>query len=727
MDGQETESSRVKRWRPSGLLSKGMPRPRPFRTRRRLLLFFWIMLLVKAAGLPALASGGPPVQVLLALDTSGSMKTSDPRRLLPQAATLLINLLEEQDCLGLLKFDETPVLLSEPAPLHRAHRRRCLRVLAQLAPRGRYTDIPATLEAGLRTFGPPSSTPRALVLISDGQIDLDPEKGDHEAAITRLHREILPACQKARIAIFSVAFTAKSDEKLLGDLAAATNGAFLLVEKASDLHRALVWIYEKLKQPQLAPVIDHSFLIDATVDEAVLIASRQTPDRPVELTDPLGVKVTPKDVSSQVRWFATPAFDQVTISRPTPGFWRLGRIAEGEGKVVLYTGLTLTCPHLPEEVGSDEELVVGAAVCEQGRPVTEAQLLDQATFEATLISEAGKAYKVKLAEPPAELKEFWPPGARVGRFPALETPGSARLNVRVQGPTFRRERHFFIRVASPWYGKKTAGGPVGHSRTFTFYPSHREPLLDLHGWLSLRPASGGLGVQMFGLPAHGTFSLALPEQAELKPLAVDLRLRGRTPSGRPVFIRPALSPLEPDLPASGSATLPSRRAAGRIAAKFQRLRYRLPGLSAIPYKVWLLSGLLALAGLLAGVAWLALRGRLNLGWLKRLTMAFTTAGGKSKEQELMLLARVETLLREKAALEARLEEMEERLRRVAAENAELQQKLERQSQRFQEKSQLIKKLEQKLKEAEQEAKAVQEEYMALFARSQEDKRVLKKG
>lgn len=727
MVAQETESSRLKRLRPSGLLSgRGMPGPRTSKAGRLLLLSFWVMFLIKTADLPALASGGPPVQVLLALDTSGSMKTNDPRRLLPKAAALLVNLLEEQDCLGLLKFDETPVPLSELAPLHQAHRRRCLQGLAQLAPRGRYTDIPATLEAGLRLFGPPSSMPRALVLISDGQIDLDPEKGDQESAVTRLHREILPAYQKAHIAIFSVAFTAESDQRVLADLAAATRGSFLLVEKASDLHRALVWIYEKLKQPQLAPVMDHSFLIDAAVDEAMLIASRKTPDRPVELTDPLGVKITPKDTFPQVRWFATPVFDLVTISRPTPGFWRLGRIAEGEGKVILYTDLTLACPHLPEEVGGDEELMVGAAVCENGRPVTDAQFLGQTTFEAALVSPAGKAYGVKLAEPPEDLEEFWPPGARVGRFPPLETPGTAQLKVRVQGPTFRRERHFSIRVASPWYETKTVGGPQGHSRTLIFYPSRREPLLDLRGWLSLRPASGGLGVQRFKLPAHGTFSLALPGLPELKALTVDLQLRGRTPSGRPVFLRPIVSPLAPDMSASGSAPLSIRGNAGRVATKLRNFLQGRPGPGAVFQRVWLLSGLLALAGLLAGVAWLALRGRLNLGWLKPLTMAFTTAGGKSKAQELMLLARVETLLQEKAALEARLEEREECLRRAAAENAELQQKLERQSQRFQEKSKQIKELEQKLKEAEQEAKAVQEEYMALFARSQEGKQVLKK-
>jgi hypothetical protein len=36
-------------------------------------------------------------------------------------------------------------------------------------------------------------------------------------------------------------------------------------------------------------------------------------------------------------------------------------------------------------------------------------------------------------------------------------------------------------------------------------------------------------------------------------------------------------------------------------------------------------------------------------------------------------------------------------------------------------------LEQKLQEAELEAKAVQEEYMALYARNQEEKQGLKKG
>ncbi len=665
-----------------------------------------------------------PTQLLLALDTSGSMKKNDPRRLLPKAATLMMNLLEDDDWFGLLRFDESPSLMLEPGPLTPARRRRCLKALVRLSPRGPYTDIPAVLTAALQAFGPPMSSPRALVLITDGQMDLDPGKGDSQSSVTRLHQEIMPALKQANIAIFTVAFTPNSDQKLLRELAAGTQGSFLLVEKASGLHQAFVRIYEKLKQPQLAPITDNRFLIDEGVEEAVLIATRESPDRPVNLTDPLGRKITPKDAPRQVRWFPSPAFDMVTIPGPRPGEWNLSDFKEGEGKVALLTDLKLICPHVPEEVGSDEELVVGAAIFEDGRPVTHAELLRQTAFHAILTPAGGEPYRIELSHPPADLREFWPPGTRVGKFPPLGSPGTACLKVQVQSKTFQRERNFSLRVASPWYREEVSKEHGPGPRRLEFLPGEKGLPDYLHGWVSVQPATGGLAATLFHPAADGAFSLALPAQG-FSPLVVDLRLAGVAPSGRPLVIRPAFR-LEPAA-LSGRAGLSDRGLKVGIASPFRQVCsfwQKLTG--SLKSKIWWLAGLAALLSVLS-IGVLLVRQRWRLALLSRLTAPFLSGGDFLREEKLMLLARVETLLHEKAALESRLKEMEKRLRQAAAENANLLKQMDQQSLNFREKARVIGELEQKLQEAEQEAKEVQKEYMALYARSQGEKKALKEG
>ena len=62
-----------------------------------------------------------------------------------------------------------------------------------------------------------------------------------------------------------------------------------------------------------------------------------------------------------------------------------------------------------------------------------------------------------------------------------------------------------------------------------------------------------------------------------------------------------------------------------------------------------------------------------------------------------------------------------------AEKTDLQAELERISSKTKGNVQSIEELEKKLEQAEQEAKGVQEEYMALYARNQQEKEAIKKN
>jgi Mg-chelatase subunit ChlD len=660
-----------------------------------------------------------PVRVVLALDTSGSMKKHDPLRLLPKAATVMVNLLEGKDELGLMRFDESPHLLLKPGPLASNHRRQCLKELKRLAPRGLYTDIPALLDAALKSFPEAASSSRALILITDGQVDLDPREGSAESSLKRLHQEIIPSYQQAGIPIFTVAFTPDSDQKLLGELAAGTRGSFFLVDEAAALHRALVRIYEELKNPQLAPLVDNRFVIDQEVKEAVLIASRASPSRPVAVTDPVGRTVTPEQVPPQIRWLESPAFDMVTLRQPPAGVWEVGGLKQGEGTVTLLTDLQLLCPHIPPEIGSDEELIVGAAISDHGRPVTHAEFLKEAVFSAELTPENGAPIVAELTSPPAEQRQCWPPGTRTASFPPLNKPGTASLAVRVQGRTFQRERHFFLKVATPWFREKPArdtkcAGPG----LINFLPGERGLPGDLHGWVSVQPASGGVAATLI-CPNAGNFALSMPGNY-FRPAGIAARLAGVTPAGRPVAIRPAPVRSEAATP-DAVAALSQSRVSARLQEKLRSIRARLR-----PW-AWAFKAatLILLAAGLAAAGVLLTR-RYGWGFLQPSPGSRCPSDGDSQER-LLLLAQIESLQKAKADLAAKLSQFEAKLKRADTEKAGLTTKLEQHSQRVQEKAKIIADLEKKLQDAKHEADAVQQEYMALYARNQEGKGLLRKG
>ena len=103
------------------------------------------------------------------------------------------------------------------------------------------------------------------------------------------------------------------------------------------------------------------------------------------------------------------------------------------------------------------------------------------------------------------------------------------------------------------------------------------------------------------------------------------------------------------------------------------------------------------------------------------------AGGASGKNILRLQAQLEALSKEKAQLQAALEEKNQQAATLLAEKADLQADLERISAKTKGNVQSIEELEKKLEEAEREAQGVQQEYTALYARNQQEREKIKKN
>lgn len=103
------------------------------------------------------------------------------------------------------------------------------------------------------------------------------------------------------------------------------------------------------------------------------------------------------------------------------------------------------------------------------------------------------------------------------------------------------------------------------------------------------------------------------------------------------------------------------------------------------------------------------------------------ATGGAGNNILRLQAQLEAMSKEKAKMQAALEEKNLEAANILAEKTDLQTELERISSKTKGNVQSIEELEKKLEQAEQDAKGVQEEYMALYARSQQEKEAIKKN
>jgi hypothetical protein len=750
-----------------------------FKSAKKLVILLIFVVLATASGPRGLEAR--EVQLLMALDVSGSMKVTDPQRLLPKSAHIMVELLDEKDHLGLLTFEDVTLTRLALGPLNPAQRRKGFQELTRLQPRGLYTDLHQVLAAGLKSLGPPGQAKQALLLISDGQMDIDPRKGNSKAFVERVHQEIIPAYKKAGIPIYTVAFTTASDQALLKTLAEETGGRFLLIPAANDLHQAFTRFYEDLKGPQVAPLVGNHFTIDPQVQEAILVVSRSQQGKAVVLETPQGRKLDP--ASKAVRWFTAPNFDMVTIPKPEAGKWTVSGHKEGEGKVILMTDLKLEWPHLSADLGGDEALVTGALLINKGQPVIAPEVLTQTVFTAELQPEGGKPVQLPLEAPSAEQKELWPPGTRVAKFPTFSAPGIWQLRIRALGKTFQRERNISLKVSQPWYKVQQVSGD-GPAQV-EFLPNPDRKAGQLAGWVSISAPAGGVAGKFVNPSPGSSFRFVLPPDLT-GSYRVNLELSGVTTSGRPLSIQPLplrlnLTPRSgaavkgskgteaaaaegPKSPAVTSAMGPQRTEAAVAKEPKTKAEASAPGppgpAVAVPMgpksmaadsavgpksaaaassppaprvelrsRKWLWLGVMGLViavGILATAVYV-FRPQALLFLIRKSSEETISEDMPLEKRNLLLMAQVESLQKEKGKLSADLGEMRRAMEKLKAAKEDLEARLGEPSAEYQEKSKIINELESRLEEAEKEAKSVQEEYMALYARNQKEKQELKKG
>lgn len=182
-------------------------------------------------------SAGTRLDLILVLDQSGSMRQSDPERLLVSATIDLLAKLEATDAAGLVvfggqakaSFPLTP--LTEPAtPI----------ALRKAIGRLRYgearTNIAAGIERGLyeiKERGRPGASP-ALLFITDGIMDTGSAARDAEMR-EWLRTTLLPEARSRGVRLYGIALTEEADYGLIQAMAAATEGDYFRVLRPEEI------------------------------------------------------------------------------------------------------------------------------------------------------------------------------------------------------------------------------------------------------------------------------------------------------------------------------------------------------------------------------------------------------------------------------------------------------------------------------------------------------------
>lgn len=376
--------------------------------------------------------------IVLLMDSSGSMKKTDPKDYRKEAAKLFVSLISERDNISIVSFGDSAQELAPLTAGGKADRAGLFKAVGKITSREMTTNIPEAVRLGFEILKKSKRQNRIMLLMSDGKIDLLDK--DKDAAAAAELQKMLPEVATAGVKIYTVAFSELSDAALLRQMAEKTGGAFRYAQTDRDIHVVFSSIFERLKSPDTLALEGDTFLVDKDVKEAVLLINK-LPGTATILYDPSGKRVVQGKIQRDIEWFGSKVFDMITIKEPAVGKWRIKLSTREGNKIFVLTDLKLKTTFAKDKVLKSDKIVLDAWIERDGLMIQNRDVLSQIGFFADLIEPDSVKQMIELK-----------PTGKEGLF-AIELPfrkaGDHTLLLHSGGKTFNRTREFKITVAEP--------------------------------------------------------------------------------------------------------------------------------------------------------------------------------------------------------------------------------------------------------------------------------------
>ena len=288
--------------------------------------------------IPAFAAGtaGNHYNVVLVVDGSGSMTWTDSQNWRYEAINQFVGLLSQQgNCLGAVVFDHEIQVSMDLSAISSRSDKKAITDAIENYEVDKYgdTNIGLALESAVDMLqtGGDSNLPSVIVLLSDGNTDLD----EAEAVEVSLEQKA-DAIDKARdrnIPIYTVCLNedGSANTSELKQIADATGGNFEEVSNAQDLKNVFQAFYNLIYGTSTIPVIpgtklDENGMLEADfsvpsvcVQEVNIIIGGNVDS--IELIDPDGKALSSSEVEDMTTGSKT--FTLVKIVDPKAGNWHI--------------------------------------------------------------------------------------------------------------------------------------------------------------------------------------------------------------------------------------------------------------------------------------------------------------------------------------------------------------------------------------------------------------------
>ena len=188
-----------------------------------------------------------PIDVVLMLDNSGSMRENDPSFLTAVAVRQFLERLSGDVRVGILAFDQRTRWIVPLMALDDTSRPSFLNGLDVIDYRGQFTDSPKAMERAiydLKVNGRLEAE-KVIVFMTDGIVDTG-DKARHLDKARWMQEDLAAEAADAEIRIYGIAFTDNADFQLIQAVSRRTGGEYYRAYTAADIDKVFERIFSVL-------------------------------------------------------------------------------------------------------------------------------------------------------------------------------------------------------------------------------------------------------------------------------------------------------------------------------------------------------------------------------------------------------------------------------------------------------------------------------------------------
>jgi hypothetical protein len=278
-------------------------------------------------------------------------------------------------------------------------------------------------------------------------MDVGDDFEDHKLA-EQVTGEVIDQLKADNIKVYTIAFTESSDMELLGKVADETGALSRLAKTDRDLHEVFSTIFESAKSPDMLPMEGGEFMVDSSIEEVTIVASKERSDVRIYLESPSGKQISSDDAGDSLKWFVSDYFDMITVRSPEPGRWKL-LFSAGNNRAYIVTNLSMGTNLKGGEVASGSQTDIESWLEKDGKLLTTEAMLANTEFFIEITEPDGA---VSDAFPMLDQGGFGDRQAADGIYSNLLTfskMGEHKLKVIARSETFERSKAAYFQVLAP--------------------------------------------------------------------------------------------------------------------------------------------------------------------------------------------------------------------------------------------------------------------------------------